>query len=83
MFSFPFFPAEVIDEADDSDDEITPAVFENREDSEAKNGAKGQKTWLVRFFDAQASYGWIPASKLDMLGESDSESTSATWCCAL
>ena len=32
---------------------------------------RGHRVWLVRFFDAQASFGWIPKSRLDMLGEDD------------
>ena len=30
-----------------------------------------ERYWLIRFFDHQASYAWLPGSKLDMLGEND------------
>ena len=70
VFSFPYFPAEVIDPSVDPED-IPAAVFENRTASETQNMVRGNRAWLVRFFDAQASFGWIPRSRLDMLGEND------------
>ena len=30
-----------------------------------------ERYWLIPFFDHQASYAWLPGSKLDMLGEND------------
>ena len=73
VISFPYFPAEIIDQTDPDPTEIPPSVFKNRAQAEKENGAAGKKTWLVRFFDAQASYGWIPASRLDLLGEDNGE----------
>jgi len=73
VFSFPYFPGEIIDPNVDPED-IPSAVFENRSASEAQNMARGGRTWLVRFFDTQASFGWIPISRLDMLGENDGPS---------
>ena len=70
VFSFPFFPAEIIDPVIEAAD-LPPDVLKNRSTSEVQNMARGARTWLVRFFDAQASYGWIPMARLDMLGEDD------------
>ena len=71
LTSFPYFPAEIIDVTNDDPSEIPPSVFQNRTQAEKENGAQGQRTWLVRFFDSQNSYGWIPAKKLDLLGENN------------
>lgn len=70
---YPFFPAETVDPSDENMT-IPPIVIQSRAKIESENHVKGQKTWLVQFFDRQKSYGWIPASKLDMLGENDRES---------
>ncbi|ORY33154.1 hypothetical protein BCR39DRAFT_521494 [Naematelia encephala] len=70
LTSFPFFPAEVID-PEDPEQGVPNQVIFGRAAAEADNQATGLRTWLVRFFDAQASYGWIPAKQLDMLGDSD------------
>lgn len=38
-----------------------------------ESAQKGGKAWLVRFFDAQASYGWITEESLDLLGEDNGQ----------
>jgi NuA3 HAT complex component NTO1 len=68
--SYPYFPAEIIDYTDD-DMDIPPAVLDLQPDM------TNEVFWLIRFFDAQASYAWIPRKRLDMLGEDDGES----WTC--
>ena len=73
VLSFPHFPAEIVDPSD-PENIIPEPVLDNRETIERDNHAQGQKTWLVRFFDAQDSYGWIPASRLDYLGYDDGKS---------
>lgn len=72
VVSFPYFPAEIINETVE-DDEIPQSVFDDRtrSSSAAKNGTHGGHTWLVCFFDVQASYGWIPKGRLDTLGVDD------------
>jgi hypothetical protein len=70
VVSFPFFPAEVIDpESHNAEDPIPPVVLANREQHAKDNNAKGERTWLVRFYDSGASYGWIPESRIDKLGD--------------
>jgi hypothetical protein len=70
VVSFPFFPAEVIDpESDGPENPIPHVVLANREQHAKDNNAKDERTWLVRFFDSGASYGWIPESRIDKLGD--------------
>lgn len=70
--SFPFFPAEVLNPEDaDEDDPIPEYVFTNRAKIEKDNHGEGQKTWLVRFFDKSNSYGWMPATRMDLLASDD------------
>jgi NuA3 HAT complex component NTO1 len=64
--SYPFFPAQIVDPEADPEDVGEDVLSKQPPASQSK-------TWLVRFFDAQESYGWIGAGKLDMLGEDDCE----------
>jgi hypothetical protein len=76
---YPWFPAELMDDTvpEDSQDPIPPHILRDREIIEKRNRVHGQKTYLVRFFDHSASYTWLPASKLDILGVDDGEALSA------
>jgi NuA3 HAT complex component NTO1 len=72
--SWPYFPAEIIDEnLDDETDPIPKTLLDRREELARNNAANGGRVWLVRFFDKQNSYGWIPASRLDLLSSDDCE----------
>ncbi|KAK4684585.1 hypothetical protein P7C73_g5593, partial [Tremellales sp. Uapishka_1] len=66
LSSFPYFPAEVID-PDDEESHVPTIVLDLGEEIRQA----GSRVWLVRFFDKQASYGWMPRERLDMLGEVD------------
>ncbi|ODN74463.1 hypothetical protein L202_06849 [Cryptococcus amylolentus CBS 6039] len=72
VYSFPHFPAEIVD-LDDPDDrsEVPDPVL--AEEAAARKAAERNDTrvWLVRFYDSSSSYGWIAEDKLDDLGESD------------
>ncbi|ODN95838.1 hypothetical protein L198_04456 [Cryptococcus wingfieldii CBS 7118] len=72
IYSFPHFPAEIVD-LDDPDDrsEVPDPVL--AEEAAARKAAEQNDTrvWLVRFYDSSSSYGWIAEDKLDDLGESD------------
>lgn len=62
MTSYPYFPGLVMDPVED-EKQIPNAVKALR--------PKGEKVWLVRFFDSQSSFGWIPRNRLDLLGALD------------
>ena len=67
---YPYFPAEVADPEEERQT-LSPSVF--KEETRARAAAKGQKVYLVNFFDKLNTYGWITEQKLDMLGEDDGE----------
>ena len=64
MISYPYFPGLVMDPVED-EKQIPDAVKERE--------PKGEEVWLVRFFDSQSSFGWIPRNRLDLLGALDGE----------
>nr|XP_019048061.1 hypothetical protein I302_04683 [Kwoniella bestiolae CBS 10118]OCF26991.1 hypothetical protein I302_04683 [Kwoniella bestiolae CBS 10118] len=66
IHTFPYFPAMIIDLADTEDIPADVLAVEAKERAAAKTA--GRKIWLVNFFDASASYGWIMEDKLDLLG---------------
>lgn len=72
---YPYFPGEIIDPNWAQDDPIPQTLFDQREAIEKQNQAQGQETWLIRFYDRLATYVWLPASKLDILGGDDGESS--------
>lgn len=46
---------------------VPQAVLDLEDDETTAHG----RVWLVRFYDKQRSYGWMPAEKLDRLGVDD------------
>lgn len=68
---FPHYPAEVVSATDDYDD-IPETVWTARPRSNEADD-KGERLWLVRFYDNHQSYGWCPVKKLDVLGEDPGE----------
>ncbi|KAG8948796.1 nuA3 HAT complex component nto1 [Tulasnella sp. 424] len=64
--TFPYFPAVVFEE--DDVDEIPRNVLADKEVYAEQAGEDGPMT-LVRFYDTTSSWGWIPPSKIKMLGE--------------
>lgn len=70
VHTFPFFPAEIVDLIDDRD-EVPDAVLNEETASRAAAKNVNKDVWLVRFFDARSSYGWITGDRLDELGEDE------------
>lgn len=78
---YPFFPAEVLD----PEDEVVPQnVLELRPDvdqssvtsgqgdvADSSGGSAEEQHYLVRFFDAQRTFGWIARSKIRLLFEDE------------
>ncbi|KAG9018262.1 nuA3 HAT complex component nto1 [Tulasnella sp. 427] len=63
--SFPYFPAVVFEE--DDVDQIPPNVLQDKQ-VYVEQFSEGPLT-LVRFYDPSSSWGWIPPSRLKLLGE--------------
>ncbi|WVQ75536.1 hypothetical protein IAR50_005163 [Cryptococcus sp. DSM 104548] len=72
VYSFPHFPAEIVD-LDDPEDrsEVPEPVLAEETAAREAAAQNGTRVWLVRFYDSSSSYGWIVEDKLDDLGESD------------
>ncbi|OXG22935.1 NuA3 HAT complex component NTO1 [Cryptococcus neoformans Ze90-1] len=70
IHTFPFFPAEIVNLIDDRD-EVPDAVLNEETASRAAAKNVNKDVWLVRFFDARSSYGWITGDRLDELGEDE------------
>lgn len=57
---FPVWPGVI---ADPEDEDVPPVVLSNKD----RHPANGEKTWLVKFFDKQSTFGWITRNHLDWL----------------
>jgi hypothetical protein len=65
--SFPYFPSRIIDHVNDW--QTVPQRVLDLEESMAKHGA----VRLVRFYDKEGSYGWVPEERIIPLGGPDDE----------
>jgi NuA3 HAT complex component NTO1 len=70
VMSYPYYPAAIVDEADES---VPAPVAKEGERQKAKAASSSDKSplHLVRFFDQQKSFGWVRESKLAMMFEDD------------
>ncbi|OCF39768.1 hypothetical protein I317_06430 [Kwoniella heveanensis CBS 569] len=89
VHSYPFFPAEIVDPTDEED--IPRDVFAHEAIERNLAASKGKAIWLVRFFDATNSYGWVIEDRLEALGDDEGEcmidhglvspeQEDSTWC---
>ncbi|KAK8843325.1 hypothetical protein IAR55_006980 [Kwoniella newhampshirensis] len=71
VFTFPYFPAEIVDPAEAREDGINPDLMKKEDEERAKAKARGSRVWLVNFFDNGRTWGWVHEDRVNRLNEDE------------